>query len=164
MMTETWKEIPNMPTKKCFGCGPANEIGLQLKFFTNGEVLKTTTIIPEHLIGWSNLAHGGIISTILDEIMAWTGIYLQKKFILTKSLSCEYAKPIPVGMKIFAVSRIDSIEKGKDCHLSAEILNADGVVMATGKSVLRLFSLEEMKKLSIFPDEFLDEFAKTVFP
>jgi hypothetical protein len=34
---------------------------------------------PEHLCGWNNLLHGGVIATILDEIMSWTAIDILKK-------------------------------------------------------------------------------------
>ena len=31
------KQIPNRGDHKCFGCGPGNPIGLQMKFFTDEE-------------------------------------------------------------------------------------------------------------------------------
>ncbi len=51
----------------CFGCGPANARGLQLKSFdgADGEVFATFLPWPEHDNGLGYL-NGGIISTLLD--------------------------------------------------------------------------------------------------
>jgi acyl-coenzyme A thioesterase PaaI-like protein len=54
------------PTMACFGCGPANPKGLQLKSFPDdGFVTATFRPWPEHDNGLGFL-NGGIISTLLD--------------------------------------------------------------------------------------------------
>jgi len=54
----------------CFACGPANPHGLHMTFQSNGKVVMSHLSVPDHLRGWNNMVHGGIISTILDEVMA----------------------------------------------------------------------------------------------
>ena len=63
-----FKELPNADTHNCFGCSPINAHGLQMKFYTDEESVFTWLSVPEHLCGWNNLVHGGVLSTILDEI------------------------------------------------------------------------------------------------
>jgi len=55
------------PDLACFGCGPVNERGLQLKSYAraDGEVVAAFTPWPEHDNGLGFL-NGGIIATVLD--------------------------------------------------------------------------------------------------
>lgn len=54
------------PDLTCFGCGPRNERGLQLRSFVNGDVVVAEFVPwPEHDNGLGFL-NGGIISTLLD--------------------------------------------------------------------------------------------------
>ena len=93
--------LPNRADNKCFGCGPANPQGLQMQFYTNGQTVASWITVPPHLCGWSNLAHGGILFTALDEIMGRTMIYLLKRFILTKSIDdrVSQARPARPGVQ-----------------------------------------------------------------
>lgn len=84
----------------CFACGSDNPYGLHMKFSTDGTKLYSHLIPPAHMAGWENLLHGGIISTILDEIMAWTALYLLQWIILTKSLHVEFLRPIQVNTEL----------------------------------------------------------------
>ena len=59
----------------CFGCGDDNPIGLHLRFTRDQEGVKASFIPgPEHQ-GFDDVIHGGIISAVLDEAMAWAAAY-----------------------------------------------------------------------------------------
>src|ERR1041385_3913787 len=63
----TMKILPH--TRSCFVCGEANPAGLRLRFETDGQVVTARfTPRPEH-IGFKQVVHGGIVATLLDEIM-----------------------------------------------------------------------------------------------
>jgi acyl-coenzyme A thioesterase PaaI-like protein len=54
------------PDLTCFGCGPANERGLRLRSFEDGDVVVAAfTPWPEHTNGLGH-CNGGIIATVLD--------------------------------------------------------------------------------------------------
>jgi len=57
----------------CFACGKDNSDGLQLKFkySEDGSKAETTYIPPEKFQGWKDIVHGGIITTLLDELMTF---------------------------------------------------------------------------------------------
>ena len=61
------KRLPNSGNHNCFGCSPVNPSGLQMKFYANEDKVFSEVTIPDHLCGWSNIAHGGVLTTILDE-------------------------------------------------------------------------------------------------
>ena len=57
--------------RMCFCCGERNPIGLKLAFTTTPEGRTRTVWRPkqEH-VGFKDLIHGGLIATVLDEVMA----------------------------------------------------------------------------------------------
>ena len=126
--------LPNRTDHKCFGCGPANPAGLQMQFYTNGETVASWITVPPHLCGWSNLAHGGILFTALDEIMGRTMIYLLQRFVLTKSITIEYLKPVPLGREFKVEGRILEVRSEREAAAEGIITNDEGEICtrATG--------------------------------
>ncbi len=55
--------------------------------------------------GWEGIAHGGILATLLDEVMAWATASRQAVGF-TARLSVEYRLPVPVGVPIRAEGRV----------------------------------------------------------
>jgi hypothetical protein len=55
----------------CFACGSLNVHGLHLDLHAGGDRCWTELALPERFEGWEGMAHGGIVCTILDEVMAW---------------------------------------------------------------------------------------------
>jgi hypothetical protein len=45
------KAIPNWEQQACFGCGAANEHGLQMKFFTANQRVYSFLEVPEAMMG-----------------------------------------------------------------------------------------------------------------
>ena len=56
----------------CFGCGPLNPDGLQLKFepVEDGSSVASYEV-PPRFQSWAGMAHGGIVSLMLDEAVGW---------------------------------------------------------------------------------------------
>ena len=77
-----------------------------MQLYANQDSVVSRLVVPDHLRGWSDLVHGGVISTILDEIMSWGAIHLLQKIILTKSMTVEFLKPVRIGESLRAVSKV----------------------------------------------------------
>ena len=65
----------------CFGCGPGNDAGLKMEFYTNRDrsSVYAWLTIPDHVCGWGSVVHGGIVTTILDEAMGWAAATLTRQ-------------------------------------------------------------------------------------
>ena len=85
----------------CFACGELNEIGLHLKLNLEPERCWTEMVMPRRFEGWEGIIHGGILCTILDEVMAWA-LVVQDNWGVTARLSIDFRQPVAVGRTIRA--------------------------------------------------------------
>ena len=63
------------PNLICFGCGPANEQGLQIKSFVKGDKLIATYKPQPYHLAFEGMVNGGIIGTLLDCHLNWTAVW-----------------------------------------------------------------------------------------
>jgi uncharacterized protein (TIGR00369 family) len=114
----------------CFGCGAENPIGLRLRFAAGESgVTARFTPAPEHQ-GFEGVVHGGIISTVLDEAMAWAtaaaGIWA-----VTAEMQVRFRQPLHVGERTRVEASVTT-RKGRVIKVAAEVvLEADNVRIAT---------------------------------
>jgi len=85
----------------CFACGELNEIGLHLKLNLEPERCWTELIMPRRFEGWEGIIHGGVLCTILDEVMAWA-LVVHDNWGVTARLAIDFRKPVTVGQSIRA--------------------------------------------------------------
>ncbi|MDN5348507.1 MAG: hypothetical protein PWP65_2072 [Clostridia bacterium] len=120
-------------TDYCFACGSANPIGLRLQFRDEGEACVCELIPGEYFQGWQGMLHGGIIATLLDEVMAhWC--FRRGHMIVTAELSVRFRKPVPIGQKLRVWAKAVG-QKHKVFFLEA-VLEKDGEILAEGKGKL----------------------------
>ncbi|SDF67784.1 PaaI family thioesterase [Sporolituus thermophilus] len=118
----------------CFACGRLNPIGLKLTFREENNTYVTNfTAGPEHQ-GYDGIVHGGIVSTLLDEIMA-RYIYAKGMNAVTARLEVRYRQPTPVGQALTVVGWIVA-KRGRIYELAGEVRLPDGTVTAEGKALV----------------------------
>ena len=119
----------------CFGCGPENETGLQLKFKLNEETERFVCKfkLPARFEGPPSHAHGGIIATILDEAMGKVS-KLRNIIAVTGQMSITYIRPVPLGKPLITEGWEVSV-RGREHNRVAEIRNAKGEVLAQSTGV-----------------------------
>jgi len=108
----------------CFACGVRNPIGLKLTFQTlPGERLRTEwTPRPEHQ-GFQDIVHGGLVSTVLDEVMIRL-LYALGIRAVTAELKTRFLKPLRAGRTYRFESRLVE-DKGRLVTVEAEGFDAE---------------------------------------
>jgi uncharacterized protein (TIGR00369 family) len=123
---------PN-PENKCFGCGGANPRGMHLTFEQDdaaNRIRGAFRLGPEYQ-GGANFIHGGIIATVLDEVMGKVCRFRNARAV-TAELTIEYLKPVPVDEDLEIEGK--EIEmNGRNIHISGEIRNQTGQVLARAR-------------------------------
>ncbi len=116
----------------CFGCGALNAHGLKLTFFIDPEGNGVwTPFTPEpRFEGYAGVVHGGIISAVLDEVMAWS-LYRHEYWAVTAELSVRFRQSVVVGDATRAVGRLVA-DRGRVLDLTADLRrDRDGRLLAT---------------------------------
>ena len=133
MVVAQMKDLPH--THGCFVCGDSNTLGLNLRFHDDGtEVYSTFTPSVEH-IGFRNVVHGGLLSTVLDEIMVWACVARTRRFAFCAEMTVRFLRPVAPGTELSVVGRLTEDRRGRIFLASGELADAEGVVCAsaTGK-------------------------------
>lgn len=116
--------------RMCFACGTENPIGLKLQFHRDGEVYVTTFIADQAFQGYQNIVHGGIVATLLDEVMAR---YVWELYgpSATAKLEVRYRRPAPCGVPIEVRGWITAVRRGgRALETAAEARLEDGTIVA----------------------------------
>jgi uncharacterized protein (TIGR00369 family) len=117
----------------CFACGKSNPIGLHLEFEQeDGEYVTYFTPAKEHQ-GWLGITHGGIVCTVLDEVMA-RAVYELGCNAVTAEMTVRMKRPAPTGARLRFAGRIES-ENHRIIDCSARATDEDGhlIAEATGR-------------------------------
>ena len=78
----------------CFACAPTNPKGLKMEFWEDGEELVSIWTPSPDYEGWLGTLHGGIQSTLIDEIGGWwIGRKLQLS-AMTTNLQVKFRQPV----------------------------------------------------------------------
>lgn len=149
-----------IPNNHCFGCGPSNPLGLQIKSHWRSENESVCHFTPasHHSAGPLHFLNGGIISTLIDCHCVCTaiakGYQLQRRpigsgdavWFATGQLTVTYLKPVPVDHPVELIAEIEDVQENKmsiTCQLySQHVLCCRGEVLAVKVSSQWLNSLK----------------------
>ena len=91
-------------TKSCFVCGESNPRGLQLKSrLVDGKVM-LDYVTRETDLGWKHAVHGGVVMTLLDEVMTWAAMIASGNPCVAAEVSVRLVAPAECG----AALRVES--------------------------------------------------------
>jgi acyl-coenzyme A thioesterase PaaI-like protein len=107
----------------CFVCGPANPIGLNLRFRLDGEICRSQFTADSRHIGYRDVVHGGIVFSLLDDVMAnW--LWLQGIQCFTAKADVRYRAQLPVGVPVQLEGRCLK-RKGRLALMEGKVLRED---------------------------------------
>lgn len=150
MSVEKKISIEKLQGGYCFACGTANPIGLNLQFYRFGNSVCSDITLGKYYEGWQNMAHGGIISTLLDEVMSWTIIYFKKVFFVTRKMEVKYVNPVLVGIPLTVKGMLRDESAPPKLIARAEIRDDKGKLLVRSKGE---FVILPEERLSSVPDD-----------
>ncbi len=123
----------------CFACGKDNPIGLKLpiKLLDNeGGAYILPYKIKNEFQGYKGIVHGGIISTILDELSVYAAASINLKTV-TANIEVKFLKPVYVDENITGRARVVEKRGGSWLKVEAELAN-DEDIKAKSIAILRI--------------------------
>lgn len=161
---EDLKRLPPMKDHRCFGCGPDNPHGLQMSFFVGRNCVYSWIKVPEHLCSWHNIVHGGVVSTMLDEVMGRTVNVFTKALGLTRSIHIELIKTAVIGDELRAEGQLVEIVNLREATVKATLYNSLDEICAKSTATFALVSPDKIRKSGVDAEEVLAWFEKEILP
>lgn len=141
----SWPELP------CFGCGPANEDGLQLESYPRPDdrALVATVEPPERFRVMPGIVYGGYLASLIDCNSMWTAMTYASPAdarppestptdaYATAELNVEYHELTPMATPLTVTSHAVG-EIGRSVQVETEILADDTVTVSGEVTAVRM--------------------------
>ena len=122
-------------SRMCFVCGLENPIGLRLVFEEDEERVWTEFTPRQEHQGWPGVLHGGLVCTLLDEVMARAFFFdREERWMVTAKMEVRYFKPVPLEQPLTLVGGITRMGS-RMIEAWGEIRLSDGSLAAKSKGV-----------------------------
>lgn len=127
--------IPSHYTR-CYGCGVDHDSGLHLALVAGeGLSLHGTFTVTDHHQGAPGLAHGGLLTTALDDALGSLNWLLSSPAV-TGRLEVDFRRPVPVGTTLHIRTEVVGVKGRKVFTRAVGRLDApDGPVAVTAAAL-----------------------------
>jgi uncharacterized protein (TIGR00369 family) len=112
-------------------CGRDNHRGLNLRFLAEDSLIRSEVTFSEDLCGFKGVAHGGIITAVLDEAMGWAAAYNSRRICVAAELTVRFVRPVLAGERVRVVARMDR-DRRRVIEASSELEEPGGDVLVRG--------------------------------
>ncbi|MEN6546450.1 MAG: PaaI family thioesterase [Armatimonadia bacterium] len=113
----------------CFACGKDNPFGLHMEFVDEGDDYVCRWHPQAHHQGWVKILHGGLVSTLLDEVMTWRLVSLGHN-VVTAEIAVRLKQPTPLDQELTIRGRVVA-QRRRLFEVEGEIVLPDGTITAT---------------------------------
>ena len=113
----------------CFACGSLNRHGLNLVLHVEPSFAWTQVTLDRRFEGWDGIAHGGILCTILDEVMGWALVGADN-WGLTARLNVDFKAPVRIGEPFRGEGEVSRTRR-RLVETQGRLIGGDGAILAT---------------------------------
>ncbi|MEE4196335.1 MAG: PaaI family thioesterase [Bacteroidales bacterium] len=135
----------------CFGCSPNNEPGLQMEFYEDGEWILSRWKPKPQFHGYGDILHGGIQSTLLDEISAWVINLKLETAGLTSSIDVKFKKAVHTSEAPITIRAKLQEQTRKMATIYGELLNDTNEVCTIATVKYFIFSENVAREKLYYP-------------
>lgn len=122
-----------METDWCFGCGKNNPIGLKLEMKLEDHICSAYFVVRKDLESYGDRMHGGITSTLLDEVMGDYVFRVAGVPAYTAKLDIRFRSAIRIGETVKVEGWIES-HRGRLYITKGRVLHEDGTIAAEAEA------------------------------
>ncbi|MDQ3881328.1 MAG: PaaI family thioesterase [Chloroflexota bacterium] len=129
----------------CFACGRTNPIGMHLEIELGDGEASTAWTVGDEYVGWTDKAHGGIVATLLDEVMCWAPSSFDA-WAVTSEMRVRFRSPAAPGERLTATGRVAE-RRRRIYRVTGEVRGADGRLVAEGEGTYFGASASDKREL-----------------
>jgi acyl-coenzyme A thioesterase PaaI-like protein len=132
----------------CFVCGQTHPRGLHLRFYAGAFGQVHARFCPNRtLTGYDNIVHGGVIGTVLDELLGWPIALQTGRLLVTGELTVRFVRPVRVG-KTYLATAYPGTSRGRYWEGTGDIRDAEGTVHAKAAGKYFCLSAEQTAEIA----------------
>lgn len=117
----------DVPGFQCFACGTKHPTGLRLKLEKAEDQVFCRFKARNEFSGFSNILHGGIQATLLDEVMWWSAFDSRNLLCFSQTMEIEFRSPVYVGSDLVVMARVVN-EQENSVHVVGELRIGEEIV------------------------------------
>ncbi|MFC2133445.1 PaaI family thioesterase [Bacteroidota bacterium] len=135
----------------CFACAPHHPFGLKMEFFEDGDELISQWKPDEKFQGWGIILHGGIQTTLMDEIAAWTVFVKLKTAGVTIKLETFFKRPVLLNQEKIVIKAVVKDVENDVASIHVKIFDNKEHLCTEGFIYYKLFPVEKAKTKLKYP-------------
>ena len=134
--------------KDGYVCGQDNPIGLKVKVFKENEIVQAEFMPLSYHQGYKGVVHGGILFSIMDEVMSKAAMAAKGIMTLTIEINIKYRKKAKIGNKIIFYAKMTK-DSNRVIETEGKAFSENGecLVEAEGK----FFEISDKMKRELSP-------------
>jgi acyl-coenzyme A thioesterase PaaI-like protein len=121
------------PGYNCFGCSPANQSGLRMEFYEDGDEVVSAWDPDPQFQGFHDVLHGGIQSTMMDEIASWVVFIKLGTAGVTYRLNVLFRSPVMLSRGPVTLHARFSEQRRNIATIEVDLLDGGGKKCSEGK-------------------------------
>lgn len=141
----------------CFVCSEGHLHGLGLRFHHTSEGVVCFCSIPDSYCGFDGMAHGGIISTVMDEAAAYALFARYGKLGVTRKMTTTFLKPVLTNTELRVEGRVETFSPA-GAEVAMTVHDTDGTCLAEATSSWAFPRLSRIAALAGVKEEVLHQF------
>jgi uncharacterized protein (TIGR00369 family) len=139
------------PEYNCFGCSPHNSFGLRMEFFEDGERVVSRWEPDTRFQGFHDVLHGGIQSTLIDEIASWVVFVKLGTAGVTCRLNVAFRAPVLISRGIITLHARFVQQRRHLATIKVDLFDGMETLCSEGSVDYFLLSRERAEKEFRFP-------------
>ncbi len=131
----------------CFGCCPTNPYGVHMEFLEDGDDVVSLWKPSIFYQGWLNTMHGGILSTLVDEISGWVVSRKLQTSGMTTHLDVHYRKAVSTQDPQLTIRAHITEMKRNIALINVTIHNSSGELCVEGQATYFCMNAERARAM-----------------
>jgi acyl-coenzyme A thioesterase PaaI-like protein len=134
---ELWPEIDD-----CYACSPTSPSGIGLEGFEIDRAVVAEWTPKPHHTGWPGIVHGGVVSTVFDEITGWAATIafrrrdgVDDRPIVTAGYEVRFLAPLRPGEPTTVRAEVTELTERKASVAATIAVDGDDVAACTATYV-----------------------------
>jgi uncharacterized protein (TIGR00369 family) len=146
-------------------CGQDNPRGFRLRSRLEDGVVVIDYTAREEDVGYRHAVHGGVVMTLMDEVMTWAAILAAAQSCVMAEMTTRYRRPISAGTALRVEGRVVR-DARRLLQTAGRVLSANGTVLAEaeGKYVPTPHGVAALQQEDFVPDPHVIPLSELIRP